>query len=153
MKRIITALIIGACSVMIVGCGTQNTNAKASGSESITVTTESKLSEIPESEETSVPASMSENEVNTDLMVIEEVFVIKDHGVIITGILDQGTINIGDLITINGDEYAVFMIDAVDADTGEPCSVNSAEKGMSVALHLSTMDSGKLKQGDIVKLK
>ena len=81
-------------------------------------------------------------------MQIQSTFIIKNHGVVITGKIDKGDIHVGDVITIKGRKYDVFMIDAVEeAGSKKPYQVSAAAEGMEVALHLSTMSVSGIKAG------
>lgn len=77
-------------------------------------------------------------------MMIEDVFLIRNHGVIVTGKIKRGTIHIHDTVTINGKSYTVTLIDVI------PNQVEYAEEGMNAGLHLSTSDSDLFMRGDIV---
>lgn len=159
MKKLTVTLLVMACLLMMAGCGVQNTSTEASTSKTTSDTTKvteaeqtTEATEVTEAEETTESTTITESEAGSELMTIEDIFFIEDHGVILTGIINQGTINTDDVITVNGETYTVFMIDAVDPDTNTPGNVDSASEGMSVALHLSTMDSSLFAQGDVVEI-
>lgn len=84
-------------------------------------------------------------------MRVMNVFLIKNHGVVVTGKINKGTINLNDTVEIEGKKYTVFLIDAViDPGSKTPSQVDSASEGVEAALHLSTMDSSKIKSGNVV---
>lgn len=80
-------------------------------------------------------------------MVVEDVFLIRNHGVIVTGKIRRGVIHICDTVTINNRNYTVTAIDVI------PNQVQYAKEGMHAGLHLSTMDASLFKRGDVVTSK
>lgn len=80
-------------------------------------------------------------------MTIEDVFLIKNHGVVVTGKIHRGVIHRNDVVTINGATYTVTLIDVI------PNQVEYAKEGANVGLHLSTMNSSAFKRGDMVTAK
>mgnify|MGYP003295929090 CR=1 FL=1 len=146
MKKL-TAILVVACLLMMAGCAAQKDDPISSKSTGVAETTKA-----IENEATSESVETTESEASSELMIIEDVFSVENHGVIVTGVISHGTINTDDVITVNGETYTVFMIDAVDPDTNTPGNVDSASEGMSVALHLSTMDSSPFAQGDVVEI-
>lgn len=84
-------------------------------------------------------------------MAIIDVFLINNHGVVVTGKINKGFIQINDKVKIKGKKYTVIMIDAlVKTGSKTPSQVNCAGEGLEVALHLSTMDSSMISRGNIV---
>lgn len=77
-------------------------------------------------------------------MTIEDVFSIKNHGVIITGQIQNGVIHLHDTVTINDSQYKVVQIDVIRQQ------VAYAKRGTYVGLHLSAMDANLFKHGDVV---
>lgn len=80
-------------------------------------------------------------------MTIEDVFFIKNHGVVVTGKIHRGVIHRDDAVTINGATYTVTLIDVI------PNQVEYAKEGANVGLHLSTMNAALFKRGDLVTAK
>lgn len=80
-------------------------------------------------------------------MVIDDIFLIKDHGVAVTGTIKKGCIYESDTVLINGCTYTVKRIHVRTNET------DHATAGMNVGLLLSTMDAGLFKRGDVVTLK
>lgn len=77
-------------------------------------------------------------------MTIEDVFLIRNHGVIVTGKIRRGVIHIHDTVTINNRNYTVTAIDVI------PNQVAYAKEGAHAGLHLSSMDACLFKRGDVV---
>ncbi len=80
-------------------------------------------------------------------MKIEDVFLIKNHGVVVTGKIRRGVIHCNDIVTINNATYKVVLIDVI------PNQVEYAKAGTNVGLHLSTMNAGAFSYGDMVTAK
>lgn len=80
-------------------------------------------------------------------MTIEDVFLIKNHGVVVTGKITNGVIHRNDTVTINNAAYTVTLIDVI------PNQVEYAKRGANVGLHLSTMNANLFKRGDVVTSK
>ena len=80
-------------------------------------------------------------------MVIEDVFFIENHGVVVTGKIHSGVIHRYDVVTINGATYKVILIDVI------PNQVEYAKEGANVGLHLSTINTNLFKRGDVVTTK
>ena len=80
-------------------------------------------------------------------MTVEDVFLIKNHGVVLTGKIKRGVIHRNDIVTVNNTEYTVTLIDA------PPNKVEYAKEGANVGIHLSTMEAGLFKHGDVVTSK
>ena len=80
-------------------------------------------------------------------MTIDDVFFIKNHGVVVTGKIHRGIIHRNDIVTINGSTYTVTLIDVI------PNQVEYATAGANVGLHLSTTNASAFKHGDVVTTK
>lgn len=165
MKKINVFLLISVCSVMMVGCGIQSTNTDATSMETVKsaeknesmekneTTPIAESTEKSETKEIVESAGMVEGEEDSVLMIIQDIFSIRDHGVVITGRINQGTINVNDVINVNGESYTVFLIEVIDPTARKLLEVESVEKGTDAALHLSTMDASVFAQGDVVRVE
>ncbi len=77
------------------------------------------------------------------LMTVEDVFSIKNVGIVLAGKVQQG-IAVGDKVSVNNKTYKVMRIDA------PPQQVKIAAAGMNVGLLLNTMNAQDFKHGDVV---
>ena len=85
------------------------------------------------------------------MMTIMDVFLINNHGTVVTGVIQKGVIQVNDTVKVAGKKYKVFMIDAVVTPGSKaPSPVNIASEGTNVALHLSTMDHSRFVRGNTV---
>ena len=80
-------------------------------------------------------------------MVVENVFFIKDHGVVLTGRIKRGVIRRNDVVTVKNAQFVVTLIDVI------PNQVEFAEAGMNAGLHLNTFDASFFNAGDVVFAK
>ena len=80
-------------------------------------------------------------------MVVEDVFLIKNQGIVLTGKIRRGVIHRGDTVTVNQASYTVTRIDVI------PNQVEYASEGMDAGLLLSTTDTSLFRRGDRVTAK
>lgn len=78
------------------------------------------------------------------LMVIEDVFTITGRGTVITGRIENGTININETVTINNRSFVVTGIEQFRK------IVNSASAGMNVGILLQGATKDNCRAGDVV---
>ncbi|MGE0221515.1 EF-Tu/IF-2/RF-3 family GTPase [Mycolicibacterium sp.] len=78
-------------------------------------------------------------------MTVQDVFVIKNRGVVITGRIESGTVRVGDLVHINGGPG--IAVDAVEMFRKKQ---DSAGAGDNVGLLLESIDKTEVNRGDVV---
>lgn len=78
-------------------------------------------------------------------MTVQDVFVIKNRGVVITGRIESGTVRVGDLVHINGGPG--IPVDAVEMFRKKQ---DSASAGDNVGLLLESIDKTEVNRGDVV---
>lgn len=88
--------------------------------------------------------SYKKYENNEFKMTVEDVFLIKNIGVVLTGKIEEGTIRLGDVVTISGKEYKVKKIDMMRK------SLDYAEKGDNIGLFVDSFEPNNFKRGDII---
>lgn len=99
--------------------------------------------------ETAVPPTAQKHDFE---MAIDDVFSIKDHGVVVTGTIKKGCIYENDTVVINGCSYTVNRIHARINET-RIHDTDHAAAGTNVGLLLSTMDAKLFHRGDVVTMK
>ena len=78
------------------------------------------------------------------LMVISDVFTISGRGTVITGVIENGTINTNETVSVNNRAYVVTGIEQFRK------IVPSASAGMNVGLLLQGADKDACRAGDVV---
>ena len=97
----------------------------------------------PKKEEPQVVESKPKSN-DTRLMVIGDVFTITGRGTVITGQIENGTINVNEIVTINNQSFVVTGIEQFRK------IVNSASAGMNVGLLLRGATKDSCRAGDVV---
>lgn len=78
-------------------------------------------------------------------MTVEDVFVIKNRGVVATGRVESGTLKVGDLVSINGG--VEVKVDAIEQFRKQRDAVSAGE---NVGVLFKTVDKGELNRGDVL---
>ncbi len=82
-------------------------------------------------------------------MTIEDIFFIRGRGTIVTGIISQGTLNDGDVVTLNGSDFEkqtqVIGIEVFLRRT------NSAGAGERIAVVLRGISKDEVSRGDVLE--
>ncbi|MBE6796923.1 MAG: TIR domain-containing protein [Ruminococcaceae bacterium] len=101
--------------------------------------------EVPVSKKEEVPPVETKQEPERPrLMVIEDVFTITGRGTVITGCIENGTINVNETVVINNIPFVVTGIEQFRK------IVNSASAGMSVGILLRGATKDNCRAGDVV---
>ena len=77
-------------------------------------------------------------------MPVEDVFFVKNRGVVLCGKISSGVVCFGDIITVNGKEYKVIGIEMFGK------LLDSAKEGDYIGLLIETFNPENFKRGDIV---
>ena len=78
-------------------------------------------------------------------MTIEDVFVIKRRGVVATGIVESGTLRVGDTVHVNGGP--AVTVDAIEKFR-KP--LDEASTGENVGVLIKDIKMEQLKRGDVL---
>lgn len=82
-------------------------------------------------------------------MTIEDIFFIRGRGTIVTGIISQGTLNVGDVVTLNGSDFEkqteVIGIEIFRRRT------HSARTGERVGIVLRGITKDEVSRGDVLE--
>jgi translation elongation factor EF-Tu-like GTPase len=76
-------------------------------------------------------------------MTVEDVFVIRNRGVVATGRIEAGTLRVGDLVNINGGPGV--RVDAIEQFRKQR---DEATVGENVGVLIKSIDKGQLNRGD-----
>ena len=78
-------------------------------------------------------------------MTVEEVFVIKNRGVVATGRVASGTLRVGDEVSINGGPGV--RVDAIEQFRKQR---DEANPGENIGVLMRSIDKGALNRGDVL---
>lgn len=78
-------------------------------------------------------------------MPVEDVFVIRDRGVVATGCIASGTLRVGDLVQINGGPGV--PVDAIEMFRKR---LDEASAGDNVGVLMKRIDKGQINRGDVL---
>ena len=82
-------------------------------------------------------------------MTIEDVFFIRGRGTVVTGVISQGALNVGDFVTLNRDDYEIQVqvtgIEVFHRRTG------SAGAGERVGIFLKNITKEEVSRGDVLE--
>ena len=78
-------------------------------------------------------------------MTVEDVFVIRNRGVVATGRIEAGTLSVGDLVNINGGPGV--RVDAIEQFRKQR---DEATVGENVGVLIKSIDKGQLNRGDVL---
>lgn len=78
-------------------------------------------------------------------MTVEDVFHIRNRGVVATGRVQSGTLRIGDTIHINGGP--AVTVDAIEKFRKR---LDEATAGENVGVLMKTIDRDQIKRGDVI---
>jgi translation elongation factor EF-Tu-like GTPase len=78
-------------------------------------------------------------------MTVEEVFVIRNRGVVATGRVDSGTLRVGDTVHINGGPGVT--VDAIEKFRKQ---LDEATTGENIGVLFKGIDKSQLNRGDVL---
>ena len=78
-------------------------------------------------------------------MTVEDVFVIRNRGVVATGRADAGTLKVGDVVSINGGPGV--RVDAIEKFRKK---IDEATTGENVGLLIKNIERNQLDRGDVL---
>lgn len=80
------------------------------------------------------------------MFTVEDVFAIKNRGTVVTGVIESGTINMGDTVNLNGRKKSgKFSVVAIESFRK---AIQSASMGDNVGLFLSDIKKEEICRGD-----
>jgi elongation factor Tu len=82
-------------------------------------------------------------------MIIEDVFYIRGRGTVVTGIISQGTIKAGDVVTLNTDDYEKH-VQVTDIEVFHR-RIDSAGAGERVGIFLADITKDEVSRGDVLE--
>ena len=78
-------------------------------------------------------------------MTVEDVFVIRNRGVVATGRVEAGTLRVGDVVSINGGPGV--QVDAIEKFRKK---IDEATTGENVGLLIKGIEKNQLDRGDVL---
>lgn len=78
-------------------------------------------------------------------MTVEDVFVIRNRGVVATGRVEAGTLKVGDVVSINGGPGV--QVDAIEKFRKK---IDEATTGENVGLLIKSVEKHQLDRGDVL---
>lgn len=78
-------------------------------------------------------------------MIVEDVFVIRNRGVVVTGRVEAGTLRVGDTVHINGGRGAT--VDAIEKFRKQ---LHEASPGENVGVLFKSVEKSQVNRGDII---
>ena len=78
-------------------------------------------------------------------MTVEDVFVIRNRGVVATGRVEAGTLKVGDVVSINGGPGV--QVDAIEKFRKK---IDEAATGENVGLLIKGIEKNQLDRGDVL---
>ena len=78
-------------------------------------------------------------------MTVEDVFVIRNRGVVATGRVEAGTLKVGDVVSINGGPGV--QVDAIEKFRKK---IDEATTGENVGLLIKGIERNQLDRGDVL---
>ena len=78
-------------------------------------------------------------------MIVEDVFVIRNRGVVATGRVEAGTLKVGDVVSINGGPGV--QVDAIEKFRKK---IDEATTGENVGLLIKGIEKTQLDRGDVL---
>ncbi len=78
-------------------------------------------------------------------MTVEDVFVIRNRGVVATGRVEAGTLRVGDVVSINGGPGV--LVDAIEKFRKK---IDEATTGENVGLLIKGIEKNQLDRGDVL---
>ena len=82
-------------------------------------------------------------------MTIEDVFFIRGRGTVVTGVISQGTLNLGDIVTVIRDDVdKQVRVSQIEESVRRR---NSASSGERVGIFLDDISKDEVSRGDILE--
>ena len=82
-------------------------------------------------------------------MTIEDVFFIRGRGTVVTGVISQGTLNLGDIVTVIRDDVdKQVRVSQIEVSVRRR---NSASSGDRVGIFLDDISKDEVSRGDILE--
>jgi translation elongation factor EF-Tu-like GTPase len=78
-------------------------------------------------------------------MTVEDVFLIRNRGVVVTGRVETGTLRVGDTVQINGGPGV--RVDAIEKFRKQ---LDEATAGENIGVLIRSIDRDQLNRGDVV---
>jgi translation elongation factor EF-Tu-like GTPase len=78
-------------------------------------------------------------------MTVEDVFLIRNRGVVVTGRVESGTLRVGDTVHINGGPSV--RVDAIEKFRKQ---LDEATTGENVGVLIKDIDKDQLNRGDVL---
>ncbi|MGE2692531.1 EF-Tu/IF-2/RF-3 family GTPase [Mycolicibacterium pulveris] len=78
-------------------------------------------------------------------MTVEDVFVIRNRGVVATGRVQAGTLRVGDTVSVNGGP--AVTVDAIEKFRKR---LDEATTGENVGVLIKSIDKGQINRGDVI---
>lgn len=78
-------------------------------------------------------------------MTVEDVFVIRNRGVVATGRVEAGTLRVGDVVSINGGPGV--RVDAIEKFRK---TIDEATTGENVGVLIKAIEKNQLDRGDVL---
>lgn len=78
-------------------------------------------------------------------MTVEDVFVVKGRGVVATGRIQSGSVQVGDEVTVNGG--VALRVEAIEAFRKK---ITVATAGDNVGLVFGSVDKAQVNRGDVL---
>lgn len=103
--------------------------------------------EIENDNNTSQPKQTSENA--SFLMIIEDVFEVANKGVVVTGTISRGTINVNDEVYVSGLSDNIIATKAVIIEK-QGQELTTASAGMEVGIYLKDIKRSDVKRGQVI---
>jgi elongation factor Tu len=78
-------------------------------------------------------------------MTVEDVFLIRNRGVVATGRVEAGTLRVGDNVSINGGP--LVRVDAIEQFRKQ---LDEAATGQNIGVLIRAIDKAQLNRGDVL---
>ena len=78
-------------------------------------------------------------------LTVDDVFVIRNRGTVLTGRVEAGTLHVGDTVQINGGQDVT--VEAIEKFRKK---LDAATPGETVGLLVTGVDKGQVNRGDVV---
>jgi elongation factor Tu len=78
-------------------------------------------------------------------LTVEDVFVIRNRGVVVTGRVESGTLHVGDTVHVNGGPGVT--VDAIEKFRKQ---IDEADVGENIGVLLKSLQKDQLNRGDVL---